>query len=176
MRDGQSAFALTELTVNVVETSSEALEVMEQARNRRRTSSTLSNGTSSRSHLIVSLKFPSGGRLALVDLAGSESADAAVDVSQRQEGADIRKSLCALKTVLAQLKTYKKGGNIGGIRDSKLTQTMSEFLSPECKVLMLLHTAPEQDASRFVLQFGAEVMGIKLNCPGRAAKSNGKKK
>ena len=131
LREGQSAFRLPDLTVSLVETASEAEKVMDEARARRKTSSTLSNGTSSRSHLIVCLEFPSGGRLAYVDLAGSESAEAAVDSSQRQEGAEIRKSLCALKTALAQLKSQKggKATSIGGIRDSKLTQTMSEFCS-----------------------------------------------
>jgi len=160
-RDGQSAFSVPELTVDVVESASAAASVMDQARSRRKTSSTQSNGTSSRSHLIVRLEFPTGGRLVLVDLAGSESADAAVDSSQKQEGNDIRKSLCALKTVLAQLKAGS--GGVSGARNSRLTQTMDEFLSPGCKVLMLLHAAPEQDQSRFVLQFGAEVMGTRLN-------------
>ena len=76
----------------------------------RTTHATKANDTSSRSHAVCVIKVQeegvkNPGRLLLVDLAGSERASDCVtnNKDRQQEGADINKSLLALKECVRAL-------------------------------------------------------------------------
>jgi len=69
------------------------------------------------------------GKLTLVDLAGSERADETQsnDKQRRAEGAEINKSLLALKECIRALDSNKNGGdNHVPFRSSKLTLVLRD--------------------------------------------------
>ena len=87
---------------------------------------------SSRSHAIVQMKLRrrgggGGGTVTLCDLAGSERASETKqdDAATRQEGAEINKSLLALKECIRALDTNAKHTPF---RQSTLTQVLREGL------------------------------------------------
>jgi len=99
-----------------VTSEQDMLSLIQRAHNARTTHATVSNDTSSRSHAIcqIQVKDPQNrplGKLLLVDLAGSErAADCQSNDRQRRlEGAEINKSLLALKECIRGLDTRKGG-------------------------------------------------------------------
>lgn len=108
----------------------------------RQTGSTGANNTSSRSHAILSLDIlPIRGRLSFIDLAGSErGADTQNNDKQtRIEGAEINKSLLALKEcirALDQNSIHKP------FRGSKLTQVLKESFIGNSRTLMIANISP----------------------------------
>ena len=154
--------------------ASEVLSLVERGMRCRKTSRTDGNATSSRSHAVfqVTLKSKLPGeegvkrmpsRLALVDLAGSErGADRGklVDQRIRREGAEINKSLLALKECIRALSVGcgVNGGKDGGalaaepsfvgeqrvpFRGSKLTQVLRDaFIGKNSKTVLLAHVSP----------------------------------
>ncbi len=84
----------------------------------RTTHATKANDTSSRSHAICQIKIheegiKNPGKLLLVDLAGSERAQdcQSNNSDRRQEGAEINKSLLALKECMRAMDSHKGGAN-----------------------------------------------------------------
>ena len=154
--------------------ASEVLSLVERGMRCRKTSRTDGNATSSRSHAVfqVTLKSKLPGeegvkrmpsRLALVDLAGSErGADRGklVDQRIRREGAEINKSLLALKECIRALSVGcgVNGGKDGGalaaepsfvgeqrvpFRGSKLTQVLRDaFIGKNSRTVLLAHVSP----------------------------------
>jgi kinesin family protein 2/24 len=154
--------------------ATEVLSLVERGMRCRKTSRTDGNATSSRSHAVfqVTLKSKLPGeegvkrmpsRLALVDLAGSErGADRGklVDQRIRREGAEINKSLLALKECIRALSVGcgVNGGKDGGalaaepsfvgeqrvpFRGSKLTQVLRDaFIGKNSKTVLLAHVSP----------------------------------
>lgn len=152
----------------------EVLKLVERGMRCRKTSRTDGNATSSRSHAVfqVTLKSKLPGeegvrktpsRLALVDLAGSErGADRGklVDQRIRREGAEINKSLLALKECIRALSVGcgvnrgKDGGALAAepsfvgeqrvpFRGSKLTQVLRDaFIGKNSKTVLLAHVSP----------------------------------
>lgn len=115
----------------------------------RTTHSTTSNDTSSRSHcvcqiLIKDVKDNFVGKLSLVDLAGSERAQncQSNNRQRRLEGADINKSLLALKECIRALDT--KSSHVP-FRASKLTMILRDsFIASEDKsrIIMISCVSP----------------------------------
>jgi kinesin family protein C2/C3 len=115
----------------------------------RKTSSTLLNERSSRSHLIVSVlvqgkdlesKAHFASKLNLVDLAGSERLDKSkAQGLQKKEAIKINCSLSALSDVLMALKRKK---DHVPYRNSKLTHLLQDSLGQGSKTLMLTTLAP----------------------------------
>ena len=108
----------------------------------RQTGSTGANNTSSRSHAILSMDIlPIRGRISFIDLAGSErGADTQNNDKQtRIEGAEINKSLLALKEcirALDQNSIHKP------FRGSKLTQVLKESFIGNSRTLMIANISP----------------------------------
>lgn len=112
----------------------------------RRTGSTGANETSSRSHAILEIELREGGeergKLTFIDLAGSERG---VDVKgscnqTRVDGAEINKSLLALKECFRALDQEKKHRPFRG---SKLTQVLKDsLLGRNCRTLMIGCVSP----------------------------------
>ncbi|QRW25388.1 kinesin motor domain protein [Rhizoctonia solani] len=145
--------------------------IVATAASHRRTSATLKNETSSRSHCILNIIIsnnlvPSSepGRLMMVDLAGSErAADRSAHTKDRMEEARlINTSLMALKDcvrgrALVEVERLKKGdGKVGfqhiPYRSSKLTLALKPVFDVEatrhCKMVVIAHVSPHlADAS-----------------------------
>jgi len=107
----------------------ELMYAIESGSTQRSTSMTGMNEASSRSHAIlqISIKTLTGklhGQLSFIDLAGSEKgSDTAENVKKtRMEGAEINKSLLALKECIRAMND--PSANYTPFRSSKLTQVM----------------------------------------------------
>jgi len=132
----------------------------------RTTHATKANDTSSRSHSICQIKVLEEGqkvpgRLLLVDLAGSERATDCQNNNsdRRQEGAEINKSLLALKECIRSIDSQKgqaaQGGGGGHIpfRGSKLTMVLRDsfIASDKAKIIMLTCVVPGSNSSDHTL-------------------------
>lgn len=129
-------FGLEEKLVNNPE---EMEQIIIKANNERTTQNTVTNETSSRSHAICNIIIKEKqceeiyGKLTLVDLAGSERAqETKSNIKSRMiEGADINKSLLALKECIRALEN-RKGGNENHVpfRSNKLTLVLRDSFLP----------------------------------------------
>jgi kinesin family protein 2/24 len=114
----------------------------------RVTGQTGANLDSSRSHAIlqISLKKANSpkilhGKITFIDLAGSERGADVVDSKKqtRLDGAEINKSLLALKECIRALDQVKKHTPFRG---SKLTQVLKDSFVGKCKTLMIANITP----------------------------------
>ena len=136
---------LTERRVHSVE---DLLRVMDKGTRLRKTGSTAANIDSSRSHAIlqISLKEKENkqnrGKFSFIDLAGSERGKDTThsDRQRRLEGADINKSLLALKECIRALH---HGSSHKPFRGSKLTQVLKDsFVGENTHTVMIATVAP----------------------------------
>ena len=132
-----------------VDSEKALLDVFETGRKARTTGSTEANPESSRSHAIFQLTLLDNdgkvfGKLSLVDLAGSERGVDTGDVSRqaRIEGAEINKSLLALKECIRALHAKESGAHVP-FRASKLTQILRDSLIGKgSKTVMIATVSP----------------------------------
>ena len=134
----------------------EMREVVEFANAMRTTHNTVTNETSSRSHAICNFVIKRKGndeeyaKLTLVDLAGSERATETQcnNKSRLAEGAEINKSLLALKECIRALDARKTTGNTEQhvpFRTSKLTLVLRDSFiakSNTAKIIMISCISP----------------------------------
>ena len=129
--------------------------IIDSANALRTTHNTVTNETSSRSHaicnIVVKLKDcdEEYGKLSLVDLAGSERAQETQSNNRqrRAEGAEINKSLLALKECIRALDERKNGNPDQHVpfRASKLTHVLRDSFvskSDKSKIIMISCVAP----------------------------------
>ena len=152
-------------------TSTERL--IESAVTLRATNSTRINQMSSRSHLIVTLKLSTGGRLHLIDLAGSENVNrSGATGGTLREAQNINKSLSALGDVVHALIESKQNASVHvPYRNSKLTMLLKDSLSGNSKTVMILQVSPAQNdinESLNSLSFGQRVRTVQV---GKAIRS-----
>ncbi|KAI9013848.1 P-loop containing nucleoside triphosphate hydrolase protein [Phycomyces nitens] len=146
---------LTEVPVKDVNKLMYAFEFGSQA---RMTGKTGANNNSSRSHavlqvLIKSVNNPSViyGKLSFIDLAGSErGADRGEETSTttRREGAEINKSLLALKECIRALDQDQKHAPFRG---SKLTQVLRDSFIGDSRTCMIATISPNMSNSEHTL-------------------------
>ena len=155
------------LTEKEVFTPKEMQEIVDFANAMRTTHNTVTNETSSRSHAICNFVIKTEGKkedevyakLSLVDLAGSERATETQsnDKSRLAEGAEINKSLLALKECIRALDARKtKGNNEQHVpfRNSKLTLVLRDsFLGKAdlCKIIMISCVSPSNHSSNHTI-------------------------
>lgn len=140
-----------------VETPQEMKDIVEYANTMRTTHNTVTNETSSRSHAICNFVIKEKNKpddeyakLTLVDLAGSERATETQsnNKSRLAEGAEINKSLLALKECIRALDARKTTGNPEQhvpFRTSKLTLVLRDsFISKSniSKIIMISCISP----------------------------------
>lgn len=126
----------------------QAIEVLARGSSSRATASTRINTTSSRSHLVLSIKLqdPSNEMpstvLNIVDLAGSERvAKSEATGLLLKEANAINKSLSALGDVISAIAS--RTSSHVPFRNSRLTQVLQDSLGGSSKVLLVCCVSPE---------------------------------
>ena len=155
------------LTEKEVFNPKEMQDIVDYANQMRTTHNTVTNETSSRSHAICNFVIKVEGKredeeyakLTLVDLAGSERATETQsnNKSRLAEGAEINKSLLALKECIRALDVRKAKGNNDQhvpFRNSKLTLVLRDsFLGKAnlCKIIMISCVSPSNHSSNHTI-------------------------
>ena len=187
------------LTEKLVESQEEMKSIIDFANKVRTTHNTVTNETSSRSHAVCNFIIKTQNqtvekeyaKLSLVDLAGSERATETQsnDKNRLAEGADINKSLLALKECIRALDTRKMKGNNDHhvpFRNSKLTLVLRDsFLGNAdlCKIIMISCISPSNRSSnhtintlRYSIRLKEKMPNIGDNNTVNSGKSSGIKK
>lgn len=148
LEDGKQQVQLVGLCERSVDTVEEVLKLIQHGNSVRTSGTTSANAHSSRSHAVfqVILRPRASARLhgkfSLVDLAGNErGADtSSANRQTRMEGAEINKSLLALKECIRALG--RKGAHLP-FRASKLTQVLRDsFIGEKSKTCMIAMISP----------------------------------
>ncbi|CAJ1006544.1 putative Kinesin motor domain/Microtubule binding/TRAF-type zinc finger containing protein [Leishmania naiffi] len=139
------------ITEQVVSSVDDVHALMMRGQQLRAIGTTHANDRSSRSHAVLEIKLklvdssiePQLGRITFVDLAGSERASdtAETDAKTRREGAEINKSLLALKECIRAMSMRKRHIPFRG---SKLTQILRESFVGRCKTCVIAAISPCQ--------------------------------
>lgn len=148
----------------------ELLEALEFAFDQRTTCATTANDSSSRSHAVCQISMRRegvAGKLVVVDLAGSERAQDTTsnDRQRRLEGAEINKSLLALKECI---RAMDSGSSHVPFRASKLTMALRDsFVSRTLKtrvvmVACLCPSSSSADHTLNTLRYADRLKGKKL--------------
>lgn len=143
------AVIVNHLTELQCQNENDLTELIRRGESRRTVAATKMNSSSSRSHLMLSVKIVSVnretheqlvGKLILVDLAGSERLKKSeVTGEQQKEAIEINKSLTALGDVIEGIG---KGLKLVPYRNHKLTQMMQDSIGGSAKTLMFCNISP----------------------------------
>uniref|UniRef100_A0A0A9WBT6 Kinesin-like protein n=1 Tax=Lygus hesperus TaxID=30085 RepID=A0A0A9WBT6_LYGHE len=148
LEDGKQQVQVVGLTEKVVNSVDEVLTLITAGNSARTSGQTSANSNSSRSHAVfqITLRVPGShrihGKFSLIDLAGNErGADtSSANRLTRMEGAEINKSLLALKECIRALG--RKGAHLP-FRASKLTQVLRDsFIGDNSKICMIAMISP----------------------------------
>ena len=149
--DGNQTVHIRGLTEHVVRNSKQLMELVRRGLDSRSQSTTVMNDESSRSHAIMEIKLKVAktnklvGKLSVIDLAGSERAAVghAGDKQTQMEGAEINKSLLALKECIRALD---QGARHVPFRQSELTQILKEsFVGENGHTVMIANVSCSTD-------------------------------
>lgn len=192
--DSQYGVRINGLTEKRCETSDELTRCIQIGDRNRKTSETIYNTRSSRSHAIVLVRLNStdlrngettSSTLSLCDLAGSEKAVSQYE--RRKEGAFINKSLLALGTVISKLSSESSGRNGFPVygstssaesnthipyRDSKLTRILQPALSGNSIITTICTIDTRNEAASETLntiRFASRAKNISLQVARRSA-------
>jgi kinesin family protein 2/24 len=161
--DGQKSVNIVGLEEKLCENVDDLLECIANGNAVRSTGSTGANVDSSRSHAILQVtlkkkvklpgqkaKLKTHGKFSFIDLAGSErAADTSNnDRRTRLEGAEINKSLLALKECIRALD---QGGKHLPFRGSQLTQVLKDSFMGNSKTVMIANISPNSGSCEHTL-------------------------
>ncbi|CAO3628581.1 unnamed protein product [Mucor hiemalis] len=155
--DGKQNVVIVGLKEFVIKNVEDLMQVFEYGSQARSTGSTGANSDSSRSHAVLQILLrPTKnrkkiiGKLSFIDLAGSErGADRGdTDMKTRMEGAEINKSLLALKECIRALDQDKRHTPF---RQSKLTQVLKDSFVGNSRTCMIATISPNQSNSEHTL-------------------------
>ena len=161
--DAQKAVNVVGLTERRCQRVEELLDVITYGNTVRSTGSTGANIDSSRSHAILQMdakrvvkkpgqkgKLKLAGRFSFIDLAGSERAADTSDNDRRtrMEGAEINKSLLALKECIRALD---QGGKHLPFRGSQLTQVLKDSFVGNSRTIMIANISPNSGSCEHTL-------------------------
>ncbi|XP_050298902.1 kinesin-like protein Klp10A isoform X2 [Anthonomus grandis grandis] len=148
LEDGKQQVQVVGLTEKIVTRVEDVIDLIQKGSLERTSGQTSANSNSSRSHAVfqIILRKAGGrhieGKFSLIDLAGNERG-ADTNKSNRQtriEGADINKSLLALKECIRALG--RKGAHLP-FRGSKLTQVLRDsFIGEKSRTCMIALISP----------------------------------
>lgn len=142
MEDARGDVQVVGLREVVASSAAAAQDILHCALEDRTTAANAVHADSSRSHAIFRLRLRGGGTICFVDLAGSERAcDTQTDSKEtRMEGAEINKSLLALKECIRSLNT---GAAHKPFRGSKLTHFLRDsFVGAGTHTVMIATMSP----------------------------------
>lgn len=148
LEDGKQQVQIVGLTERVVDSVEEVLKLIQHGNGTRTSGQTSANANSSRSHAVFQLLVrPVGsvkvhGKFSFIDLAGNErGADtSSANRQTRMEGAEINKSLLALKECIRALG--KQNAHLP-FRVSKLTQVLRDsFIGEKSRTCMIAMISP----------------------------------
>ncbi|XP_041350719.1 kinesin-like protein KIF28P [Gigantopelta aegis] len=153
----KSGFYVEGLKLVPVKNYSAIEKLMEQGTYNRTTASTNMNATSSRSHMVITIKFEQifinksgesttkSSEINLVDLAGSERANSTGATGDRlKEGSAINQSLSTLGNVISALADVAMGKKkvLVPYRDSVLTKLLQSALGGNSRTIMIAALSP----------------------------------
>jgi kinesin family protein 2/24 len=158
------------LTWHEIVSTDDLRGIIERGTVQRRTGSTSANEFSSRSHAVMTITLRDESRqkfcgsLNIVDLAGSERAAdvAATDKQTRLEGAEINKSLLALKECIRGLDERKRHIPFRG---SKLTEVLRDsFVGNSCTVMVATISPSSENVEHTLntLRYAFRVKGLTI--------------
>ncbi|XP_055684062.1 kinesin-like protein Klp10A isoform X2 [Lutzomyia longipalpis] len=148
LEDGKQQVQVVGLTEKVVDGVDQVLKLIQHGNSARTAGQTAANSNSSRSHAVFQIVLrPPGttkvhGKFSFIDLAGNErGADtSSANRQTRMEGAEINKSLLALKECIRALG--KQNAHLP-FRVSKLTQVLRDsFIGEKSKTCMIAMISP----------------------------------
>ncbi|CAH0564868.1 unnamed protein product [Brassicogethes aeneus] len=148
LEDGKQQVQVVGLTEKIVSKVEDVLDIIQKGSLERTSGQTSKNSNSSRSHAVFQIILRKAGsrvvegKFSLIDLAGNErGADTSKSNRQtRIEGADINKSLLALKECIRALG--RKGAHLP-FRGSKLTQVLRDsFIGEKSRTCMIALISP----------------------------------
>lgn len=149
LEDARNQVQIVGLLEKSVEKVEDVLNLIQMGNNIRTSGQTSANNHSSRSHAVFQLQLKQRkvphrmrGKFSLIDLAGNErGADtSSSDRTVRMEGAEINKSLLALKECIRALG--RKGSHLP-FRASKLTQVLRDsFIGENARTCMIAMISP----------------------------------
>ncbi|KAI9249922.1 P-loop containing nucleoside triphosphate hydrolase protein [Helicostylum pulchrum] len=154
--DGNGNIVIAGLREYSIKDVHDLMNVFEYGNQGRTTGKTGANNTSSRSHAVLQVFLKKGpedkvyGKLSFIDLAGSErGADRGeANTKTRMEGAEINKSLLALKECIRALDQDKKHTPFRG---SKLTQVLRDSFIGDSRTCMIATISPNNSNSEHTL-------------------------
>ncbi|XP_066153539.1 kinesin-like protein Klp10A isoform X4 [Euwallacea fornicatus] len=148
LEDGKQQVQVVGLTEKIVSKVEDVIDLIQKGSMERTSGQTSANSNSSRSHAVFQIILRKAGsrniegKFSLIDLAGNERG-ADNNKSNRQtriEGADINKSLLALKECIRALG--RKGAHLP-FRGSKLTQVLRDsFIGEKSRTCMIALISP----------------------------------
>ncbi|KAH8617664.1 Microtubule binding Kinesin motor domain [Trypanosoma vivax] len=168
--DHKRRMHISGLTWHAVSSAELLQQLINNGTDRRSTGSTTANERSSRSHAVLTIQVRHQddpkfcGTLNMVDLAGSERAadTATTDRQTRQEGAEINKSLLALKECIRALDEKKKHVPFRG---SKLTEILRDSFIGNSRTVMIANiSASSQNYEHTLntLRYAFRVKGLSV--------------
>ncbi|KAG1372552.1 hypothetical protein G6F61_010952 [Rhizopus arrhizus] len=155
--DGKSNVIIMGLKEYPIDNVNKLVQVFDYGSSVRTTGTTGANDSSSRSHAVLQIllkhkanKKKIHGKLSFIDLAGSErGADRGeADTKTRMEGAEINKSLLALKECIRALDKDKRHTPF---RQSKLTQVLKDSFVGHSRTCMVATISPGGSNSEHTL-------------------------
>ena len=153
--DGKQNICIVGLTEKNVNGLNDLMNIIEYGLINRIVGITGANADSSRSHGIIQIiikdeKKVQYGKISFIDLAGSERAIDTIDTNKQTkfDGAEINKSLLALKECIRALDQEKKHTPFRG---SKLTLVLRDSFIGSCKTLMIGNISPSLSSSEHTL-------------------------
>ncbi|KAG0254282.1 Kinesin-like protein kif24 [Mortierella polycephala] len=178
--DGKSNVVISGLKEYEIVNVQGLMQVFEYGNNVRSTGSTNANADSSRSHAIMQIVLKNRsnksveGKLSFIDLAGSErGADRGeTDAKTRMEGAEINKSLLALKECIRALDQDKKHTPF---RQSKLTQVLKDSFVGNSRTCMVATISPNNSNSEHslnTLRYADRVKELKAEGGAKSARQD----
>ncbi|KAM8805859.1 kinesin-like protein KIF2C [Eudromia elegans] len=155
LEDGKQQVQVVGLQERRVCCAEDVIRMIEMGSACRTSGQTFANASSSRSHacfqIILRRKEKMFGKFSLVDLAGNErGADtSSADRQTRMEGAEINKSLLALKECIRALGQNKSHTPF---RESKLTQVLRDsFIGANSRTCMIAMISPGMSSCEYTL-------------------------
>ena len=153
--NGKQNICIVGLTEKNVQNLNDFMNIIEYGLINRIVGITGANTDSSRSHGIIQIiikdeKNVQYGKISFIDLAGSERAIDTIDTNKQTkfDGAEINKSLLALKECIRALDQEKKHTPFRG---SKLTLVLRDSFIGSCKTLMIGNISPSSSSSEHTL-------------------------